>query len=140
MRRANKDKDHWILEGLRLALSFESLQAVEHARALPVEYCNGFRAGQRRFAIDIGREIAVRSFGTIPGTSMVCRACGCRWKLHPDRTMSLYDGGQHPCALCDNAPNPPLDFEPAPPEPRRRKAARPTPQPGRRMKKRRREH
>lgn len=45
------------------------------------------------------------------GTSMVCRACGCRWKVHADGTLQLYDADQKMCARCDNAPNPPLRFE-----------------------------
>lgn len=52
--------------------------------------------------------------GTIPGTSMVCDACGCRWKVHrphaadPEGSLQLYDANQKPCAKCDNGPNPPL--------------------------------
>jgi hypothetical protein len=47
----------------------------------------------------------------IAGTSMVCKACGCRWKSHADHTLSLYDAEQRPCAKCNNAPNPPLRAE-----------------------------
>ena len=38
----------------------------------------------------------------VAGTSLVCRTCGCRWKRHADRTLSLYDANQRPCARCDN--------------------------------------
>lgn len=58
----------------------------------------------------------------VAGTSLVCEACGCRWKKHPPsheipwESLQLYDADQRPCAECDNGPNPPLVAEPPPEE------------------------
>lgn len=43
---------------------------------------------------------------------LICRTCGCLWRVNADGTHSLYDGQQHPCKKCDNEPNPPLTAAP----------------------------
>lgn len=40
----------------------------------------------------------------VAGKSVVCVDCRCRWKVHPDGSMQLYDAQQKPCAACDNIP------------------------------------
>lgn len=51
----------------------------------------------------------------VAGTSLVCTACGCRWRKHPpddvfpSGSIQLYDADQRPCVeCCDNTSNPPL--------------------------------
>lgn len=44
----------------------------------------------------------------VAGTSLACPKCGCRWKMHADGSLQLYDADQRPCVECDNAPNAPL--------------------------------
>ena len=50
----------------------------------------------------------------VAGTSLICTACGCRWKKHapcdvfPNGSLQLYDADQRPCAQCDNASTVPL--------------------------------
>ncbi len=33
-----------------------------------------------------------------------CPDCGCRWRDNGDDTMSLADGAQRSCAMCEHAP------------------------------------
>ena len=59
-----------------------------------------------------------RPVRAVAGTSLVCTACGCRWKKHPpddvfpNGSLQLYDADQRPCVeCCDNTSNPPLRHE-----------------------------
>lgn len=56
-----------------------------------------------------------RPVRAVAGTSLVCTACGCRWKKHPpddvfpQGSLQLYDENQRPCVeCCDNTFKPPL--------------------------------
>lgn len=66
------------------------------------------RADAQAVAADAEKPSAARA---VAGTSLVCTACGCRWKRHapdavfPAGSLQLYDAAQRPCAQCDNGPS-----------------------------------